>query len=65
MGLCERTALCPPIFATFDELKQRITSVQDNVTRHMVQRVWLELNYRLDVGRVTGAAHIEHMKSVT
>ena len=45
--------------ASIDELKLRITSALDNVTGDMLQRVWQELNYRLNVCRVTGGAHIE------
>ena len=39
----------PPLPASIDELKQRITSTLDNVTGDMLQRVWQKLNYRLDV----------------
>ena len=37
----------PPLPASIDELKQRITSVLDNGTGDMQQRVWQELNYNL------------------
>ena len=33
----------------------------ETVTQDMLQRVWQELDYRLDVCRVTGGAHIEHL----
>ena len=43
------------------ELKQRITIALETVTQDMLHRVWEELDYRLDVFRVTGGAHIEHL----
>ena len=48
------------LLASINELKQRVTSALNNVTRDMLQHVWQELNYRLDVCHVTGCAHIEH-----
>ena len=50
-----------PLSASIDEMKQRITSALDNVIGDLLQRVWQEVNYRLDVCRVTGGAHIEHL----
>ena len=47
--------------ANLEELKQRITAALENVTKDMLQRVWHEFDYRLDVCRVTGGAHIEHL----
>ena len=46
-------------------MKQRITTALETVTKDMLQRVWHELEYRLDVCKVTGGAHIDHLlKSV-
>ena len=42
-------------------MKQRITTAVETVTEEMLQRVWHELEYQLDVCRVTGGAHIEHL----
>jgi hypothetical protein len=39
-----------------DELKIRIRQAVD-----MLHRVWGELDYRLDICRVTRGAHIEHL----
>ena len=33
----------------------------ETVMQDMLQRVWQQLDYRLDVCRVTGGAHIEHL----
>ena len=51
----------PPFPANIEEMKQRITAALEIVTKDMLQRVWHELEYRLDVCRVTGGAHIEHL----
>ena len=51
----------PPLPANVNELKQRITIALETVTQAMLHRVWEELDYRLDVCRVTGNAHIEHL----
>ena len=51
----------PPLPANIEEMKQRITAALETVTKDMLQRVWHELEYRLDVCRVTGGAHIEHL----
>ncbi|CAM1291471.1 Uncharacterised protein r2_g55 [Pycnogonum litorale] len=43
----------PPLPTCVEELKKRITEAAlENVTHDMLQRVWQELHYRLDVCRV-------------
>ena len=53
--------LVPPLPANIEEMKQRITAALETVIKVMLQRVWHKLEYRLDVSRVTGGAHIEHL----
>lgn len=60
LGICERTCLCAPS-AYVKELKQRITAALENPTQDMLQHVWHEFDYRLDVCRVTGGTHIKHL----
>ena len=48
-----------PLPATVDELHERITAAVNSVTPHMLQRVLSELDYRIDVCRVTKRGHIE------
>ncbi|GFU31470.1 DUF4817 domain-containing protein [Trichonephila clavipes] len=43
-----------------EELKQWITAVLNSITGDMLSRVWQELDYCVDICRVTGGAHIEH-----
>ena len=49
----------PPLPATVDELQERITAAGNSVTPDMLQRVWSELDYFIDVSRVTKAGHID------
>ena len=43
------------------ELKVRIRTVTETITADMLQTVWNELDYRVDVCRITKSAHIEHL----
>jgi len=43
------------------DTKTRIIAAVKNVDAHMLTRVWQELEYRVDVCRVTRAAHIERL----
>ena len=42
------------------DLKPRIIAAVQNIDAPMMTRVWQELEYRIDVCRVTRGAHIEH-----
>ena len=42
-----------------DELQQRVTAAVKSVTPDMLQRVWSELDYRIDVCRVTRGGHMK------
>jgi len=43
------------------ELKVRIRTVIETITADMLQTVWNELDYRVDVCRITKGSHIEHL----
>ena len=60
-GYVKTLVYVPPLAENVNELKQRITIALETVTQDMLHRVWEELDYRLDVCRVTGGAHIEHL----
>jgi hypothetical protein len=47
--------------ASIPDLKNVITVAMETITLDMLIRVWQELDYRLDVCRVTKRAHIEHL----
>ena len=44
------------------DLKTRITAAMMNIDAPMLTRVRQELEYRIDVCRVTNGAHIEHLQ---
>ena len=39
----------------------RIRTAIETITADMLQTVWNELDYRVDVCRITNGAHIEHL----
>ena len=43
------------------DLKARIMAAVKNTDAPMLRRVWQEIEYRIDVCRVTLGAHIEHL----
>jgi hypothetical protein len=43
------------------QLRQRIVEAVAAIDSHMLQRVWQELDYRIDICRVTKGGHIEHL----
>jgi hypothetical protein len=51
----------PPLPFHIDELKLRITAGIKTIDRNMVERVWDELDYRLDIYQATNGAHTEHL----
>ena len=51
----------PPLPASIPELKVRIRTATETITADMLQAVWNELDYRVDVCRITKGAHIEHL----
>jgi hypothetical protein len=43
------------------QLRRRIVEAVAAIDRQMLQRVWQELDYRIDIRRVTKGEHIEHL----
>ena len=50
-----------PLPIDLADVKPRIIAAVKNIDAPMLTRVWQELEYRIDVGRVTRGAHIEHL----
>jgi hypothetical protein len=55
------TVFVPTLPRDLADLKARIVAAVKNIDTPMLTRVWQELEYRIDVCRVTGGAHIEHL----
>jgi hypothetical protein len=50
-----------PMPRDLPQLRHRITEAVAAIERQMLQRVWQELDYRIDICRVTNGGHIEHL----
>jgi hypothetical protein len=51
----------PPQPVSIPDLKNRIEGAAATITPDLLISVWQELDYRLDVYRVTKGAHIENL----
>jgi len=60
-GYVKDQVYVPPVPASIPELKVRIRTTIETTTADMLQTVWNELIYRVDVCRITKGAHIEHL----
>jgi len=60
-GYVKDQVYVPPLAASIPELKVRIRTAIETITADMLQTVWNELDYRVDVCRITKGAHIEHL----
>jgi len=50
-----------PLSESIPELKVRIRTSIETITADMLQTVWNELDYRVDVCRITKGIHIENL----
>ena len=57
----EDRAFVPPLPVSLNELKLRITTAVASVDEDMLRSVWTELDYRIDISRVTKGSHIGHL----
>jgi hypothetical protein len=55
------TVFVSPIPAKLQDLRNRITAAVALVDRDMLTRVWNEMDYRIDVCRITKGGHIEQL----
>ena len=51
----------PPLPVSLNKLKQRITTAVASVDEDMLRSVWTELDYRIDICRVTKGSHVGHL----
>ena len=56
-----RTVVLPPVPHELPELRRRIVAAISQIDRDMLQRVWAEMGYRLDMCRVAKGGHTEHL----
>ncbi|GBM55313.1 hypothetical protein AVEN_23557-1 [Araneus ventricosus] len=61
MGYVKDRVYVPPMPKIIEELQVRICNALASATEQMLQNVWREMDYRLDVVRVTEGSHIEHL----
>ena len=51
----------PPMPRDLPQLRQRIVQTVAAIDRQTLQRLWQELDYRIDICRVTKGGNIEHL----
>ena len=60
-GYIKDRVFVPPLPVSLNEMKQRITTGVASVDEDMLRSIWTELDYRIDICRVTKGSHIEHL----
>jgi hypothetical protein len=60
-GYVKDRVFVPPLPRDLADVKARIIAAVKNIDVPMLTRVWQELEYRIDVCRVTRGAHIKHL----
>jgi hypothetical protein len=60
-GYVKDKVYVPPLPIDLPELRQRIVAAVDTIDVDMLQCVWQELEYRIDVCRVTRGGHMEYL----
>jgi hypothetical protein len=60
-GYVKDKVYMPPLPRDLPELRQKIVAAVDTINVDMLQHVWQELDYRIDVCRVTRGGHMEHL----
>jgi hypothetical protein len=60
-GYIKDRVFVPPLPVSLNELKQRITAGVPSVDKDTLRSVWTELDYRIDICRVTKGSHIEQL----
>ncbi|KAK9759219.1 hypothetical protein QE152_g108 [Popillia japonica] len=60
-GYVKDKVFIPPLPVDIDKLKQCIRNALATVDRHMLNSVWQEFDYRVEICRITNGTHIEHL----
>ena len=61
MGLRQGSGLCSSSSRKYPGTEGTNQNATETITDDMLQTVWSELDYRVDVCRTTKGAHIEHL----
>jgi hypothetical protein len=61
VGYVKEQVFVSPLPLDIDELELNFTAIIETTERNILERLWGELDYRLDICRVTNGAHIEHL----
>jgi len=60
-GYIKDRVFVPPLPVGLNEMKQGITTAAASVDEDVFRSVWAELDYRIDICRLTKKSHIEHL----
>ena len=60
-GFVKDKVFVPPLPTDLENLKHRITTAINSIDPDVLQRVWEEFSYRIDVVRAAKGGHIEHL----
>ena len=60
-GYIKDRVFIPPLPVRLNELIQRITTAVVSVDKDMPRSIWTELDYCIDICRVTKGSHTEHL----
>jgi hypothetical protein len=61
LGFVKDAVFVPPLPTNLQDLRNRITTAVALVDRHMLTRVWNEMDYRKYVCRISKGGYIEHL----
>ena len=61
VGICKDTVFVTPVPTSLQELRNHITTAVALIDHDMLTHVRNELDYRLDVCRISQGGHIEHL----
>jgi len=60
-GYVKDKVFIPPLPASLEELRARITEAGATIDADIIRRIWDEIAYRWDIYRLTRGNHIEHL----
>ena len=61
MGLRQGSGLCSSSYRKYPGTDGKIRTAIETITADMLQTVWNDLDYRVDICRITKGAHVEHL----